>query len=137
MLHSYSKLFLLIACRKTCLSERLPPPTVTIRQYLGQLGAQLFSLLLRQAGWDRAGRVPHRSLYGNIGQAVGAVSDQAFVGGVQVDVCSATGDEQEGERKKKTLMDEQEAAGDQLKILFTRNRNHISRRYPTGREGGS
>lgn len=117
-LHSYSKLFPLIACRKTRLSERLPPPTVTTRQYLNQLGAQLFSLLLRQAGWDGVGRVSHRSLYGDVGQAVGVVGDQAFVGGVQVDVCSATGDEREGE-KKKTLIDEQEA---QLKILFTRNR---------------
>lgn len=120
-LHSYSKLFPLIAGRKTRLSERLPPPTVTTRQYLDQLGAQLFSLLLRQAQWDGVGWVPHRSLYGNVGQAVGVVRDQAFVGGVQVDVCSATGDEREGE-KKKTLINEKEAAEEQLKILFTQNR---------------
>lgn len=43
------------------------------------------------------------------------VGDQAFVGGVQVDVCSVTGDEREGEKKKKTLIDH-------LKIPFTRNR---------------
>lgn len=54
--------------------------------YLGELGAELLRLLLRQARRRRVGWVPHSALHGHIGQAVCAIHAESFVRRVQVDI---------------------------------------------------
>lgn len=54
--------------------------------YLGELGAELLRLLLRQARWRRVGWVPHSALHGHVGQAVCAIHAESFVRRVQVDI---------------------------------------------------
>lgn len=54
--------------------------------YLGELGAELLSLLLRQARWKRVDRVPDGSLHRHVGQAFCLIHNETLVRRVQVDI---------------------------------------------------
>lgn len=69
-----------------CSYMQTPGDLGTSGPYLGELGAELLSLLLRQARWKRVDRVPDGSLHRHIGQAFCLIHNETLVRRVQVDI---------------------------------------------------
>lgn len=86
---------------------------------------ELLGLFLRQAGWERVGGVPHRSLHRHVGQVVRVFHDQALVRRVQVDIWNETMGQKEkgGEREGET-----EGAGYPFHTHLNQQRDSVASR---------